>query len=228
VSRWSALSDMPLLQVNASETEVGIVDMWRQARGAVMRKEYEDVMARMQGANEAAKSAFLNNVRQTIDAVVAVYTSASKSERKEILKELVRETKRMWASGDWPSALGLSISCLNAESRFVPGEDAAYVRLETDRIVHEALRWIQAIDASKNAEPTPRGVSPARPAMEPTRESPAMTAIDSTSVPTNEPSRWNSALIRRKAAAEAVAVEGAIANRFRGRLHVAKWKPARR
>ena len=51
--------------------------MWRQARGAVMRKEYEDVMARMEGANKFAKSAFFNNVGQTVDTIVATYATAS-------------------------------------------------------------------------------------------------------------------------------------------------------
>ena len=193
-----------------------------------MRKEYEDLMARMEGANRFAKSTFFNNVCQTIDAVVSAYSTASKSERKDLLRAMMGETRRMWAAGDWPSALGLGISCLNAESQFVPGDDAAYVKRQTDRIVHEALRWNRAIDASKTAEPTPTSVSPAQPAIAPTCESPAITAIDSTRVPTNEQSRWNTALIRRKIAAETVPVEGAIASRFRGKEHLAKWKPTER
>jgi hypothetical protein len=44
----------------------------------------------------------------------------------------------MWARGDWPSALGLGISCLNAESHHVPGDDAAYVRSVTDQLIEEA------------------------------------------------------------------------------------------
>jgi hypothetical protein len=44
----------------------------------------------------------------------------------------------MWNSGDWPSALGVGISCLNAESRFLPGADASYVKQGTDRIIKEA------------------------------------------------------------------------------------------
>jgi hypothetical protein len=117
---------------------MGIFDLWRQARGAVMRKEFEDTMARMEGANDPAKSAFLNNVNQTIDEVINACTSASESERKALLKQMKEASLQMWKSGDWPSALGLAISCLNAESRFVPGEDALYVRHATDRIIQEA------------------------------------------------------------------------------------------
>jgi hypothetical protein len=117
---------------------MGMLDMWRQARGTVLRKEYEDTIARMQDSNAPAKSAFLFQVHQTIDAVVEAYSSASTSDRKTLLAEMSKNCLEMWKSGDWPSSLGLAISCLNAESRFVPGDDALYVRTETDRIVKEA------------------------------------------------------------------------------------------
>jgi hypothetical protein len=120
------------------EIDVGILGIWREARGAVLRKEYEHAMARMRDANSSAKSAFLNNVHQTIDHVIESYSSASNSERKAFLKEARKAALEMWNSGDWPSALGFGISCLNAESRFVPGEDASYVKRETDRILKEA------------------------------------------------------------------------------------------
>src|ERR1035437_1172517 len=117
---------------------VGILDMWREAHGAVLRKEYEDVMARMRDANPPAKAAFLNNVHQTIDHVIGFYSSASVPGRKAFLKKMREASLKMWNSGDWPSALGLGISCLNTESRFVSGDDASYVKLETDRIIKEA------------------------------------------------------------------------------------------
>jgi hypothetical protein len=117
---------------------VGILDMWREARGAVLRKEYEDIMTRMRDANPAARAAFLNSIHQTIDHVIGFYSSASVSGRKAFLGKMRRESFRMWKSGDWPSALGLGISCLNAQSRVVPGEGAAYVKLETDRIIKAA------------------------------------------------------------------------------------------
>lgn len=112
--------------------------MWREARGAVLRKEYEDAMARMRDASPSARAAFLNNVNQTVENIVEFYSAASSSGRKDLLKATRRAALDMWNSGDWPSALGLGISCLNAESRFVPGADASYVKQATDRIVEEA------------------------------------------------------------------------------------------
>lgn len=117
---------------------MGILSMWREARGAVLRKEYEDAMARMQDANSSARAAFLNNVDQTIDEIVGLYSAASKSEREVFLKATRKAALAMWNSGDWPSALGVGISCLNAESRFLPGADASYVKQGTDRIIKEA------------------------------------------------------------------------------------------
>jgi len=117
---------------------MGILGLWRQARGTVMRKEYDDLMFRIIGANKHARAAFLNNIDQTIDRVVETYSAASPAERKALLEELQGAAKNLWTGGDWPSALGLGISCLNAESRFTPGEDAAYVRVETDRLIKEA------------------------------------------------------------------------------------------
>ena len=49
----------------------------------------------------------------------------------------------MWNSGDWPSALGLCISCLNIESEYLPGEDAAYVKTETDKIIEQAANYFE-------------------------------------------------------------------------------------
>ena len=117
---------------------MGLIDMWRSARGVVMRKEYNAAMARIYVANRGAISAFLNNVNQTIDNVRETYSSASESERKVFLKEIRALEREMWAAGDWPSALGLGISALNAESLFVSGEDAAYVKRETERVVRKA------------------------------------------------------------------------------------------
>lgn len=119
---------------------MGIFDLWREARGAVLRKEYDDLIVRMQGNNHAARSAFLNNVHQTVDEITAYYSAASKAERKKFLSEIRKEQLQMWNGGDWPSALGVGVSCLNAQSRLTPGEDAAYVRRETDRLIEEAQK----------------------------------------------------------------------------------------
>ena len=87
--------------------------------GAILRKELADVMARMRDANPDDRSAFLNHVHQTIDRVIGFYLSAW-SGRKAFLEKMRKASLEKWNRGDWPTALGLGISCLNAESRFIP------------------------------------------------------------------------------------------------------------
>jgi hypothetical protein len=117
---------------------MGIRDLWLHARGAVLRKEYEDLMARMEGANVHARRTFLNNIKATIDEVVATYSAASETERKSFPNDARKAAEQIWANGGWPPALGVGVSLLNAQSRFVPGDDAAYVRSKTDALVKEA------------------------------------------------------------------------------------------
>jgi hypothetical protein len=117
---------------------MSILDMWREARGDVMRREFDDAITRIRNANETARSAFFNNIDQTIGPLKEMYGPASASERKQLLKHCRNSAIQMWDGGDWPSALGLSISGLNVESEFVPGEDAAYVKEQTDIIIAEA------------------------------------------------------------------------------------------
>ena len=107
---------------------MSILNMWREARGNVLRNEFEDAIARIRNPNESAKRAFLNNVHQTIGHLRETNGPATARDRKALLKQSRKSTIQMWDHGDWPSALGLIISCLNIESEFVPGEDAAYVK----------------------------------------------------------------------------------------------------
>ncbi len=117
---------------------MGLLESWRKARGAVLRRDYEDAMARMSGANSSARAAFLNNLHQTVTEVVAHYSGASPAERKAFLRDARKQAIQMWSEGGWPSSLGFGIACLSAESRFVPGDDAAFVRRETDLLIREA------------------------------------------------------------------------------------------
>jgi len=122
---------------------MGIFDMWRWARGKVMRQEFEDTMALIPNPNESAKRKFLNNVHATIEPLKERYGPASASERKALLKQCRKSASQMWDSGDWPSALGLRVSALNVESEYVPGEDAAFVKAVTDKIIAEAAAMFE-------------------------------------------------------------------------------------
>lgn len=112
-----------------------------EACADVMRQQLGDILSRMHAANEPALHAVYNNVEQTIEPLREAYQPATPRERKAILKQCRKSVSEMWDRGDWPSALGLGISVLNIESEFVPGNDAAYVRAETQKVIAEAAAY---------------------------------------------------------------------------------------
>jgi len=71
------------------------------------------------------------------------YGPASLHGRETLLEECPKSGTEMWNSGDWPSALGLCISCLNIESEYLPGEDAAYGKTETDKSIKQAANYFE-------------------------------------------------------------------------------------
>jgi len=117
--------------------------VWQEARGNVLRQQLDDTMMRIKGANYPAMQGFYGNIEGTIEELREAYKRACSSERKEILEHCRKSMHRMWNQGDWPSVLGLSISCLNIESEHLPGEDAAYVKRETDKIIAEASAFLE-------------------------------------------------------------------------------------
>jgi hypothetical protein len=112
-----------------------------------MRQEYEDAIGRL-GDNPYARKGFYNEINQIAPSHIAAYSTASPAERKTMLKQAQKSARELWDRDWWPEALGVSIVYLNAESRFVPGNDAAYVRAETDRLIKEAEQFFEAVDKS--------------------------------------------------------------------------------
>jgi hypothetical protein len=70
--------------------------MWFEARGNVMRKEFEDLVTRIRNANQWARAGIFNNIDQTIDRMAELYEPASNSERMAILKETRKSASAMW------------------------------------------------------------------------------------------------------------------------------------
>jgi len=117
---------------------MGILNLWREDRGNVLRKQFDDLKQRMDAADADAKLACFNCIKSTANDVSGGYADASSADRKQILRHAAKVSRQLWDRGDWPQALGLGIIMLNAESRFVPGDDAAYVRAATDALIKEA------------------------------------------------------------------------------------------
>ena len=115
-------------------------DLFEAARGGIMRKELEDTMARISVAN---RWAVYKNVQQIIGPLREAYGPASPHRRESLLAECRKSGTEMWNSGDYASGLGLCISCLNIESEYLPGNDAAYVKRETDKIIEQAAKYFE-------------------------------------------------------------------------------------
>jgi hypothetical protein len=115
-----------------------ILNLWRGARGNVLRKQYDDLKQKIDAANAHAKLACFECIKSKAHDVSEGYANASSADRKRISRHAVEVSHQLWDRGDWPQALGLGIIMLNAESRFVPGDDAAYVRAATDALIKEA------------------------------------------------------------------------------------------
>ena len=54
-----------------------------------------------------------------------------------ILREVRDVSRRLWTAGNRPQALALGVIMLNVESQFLPGDDAAYVKVATDALIKE-------------------------------------------------------------------------------------------
>jgi hypothetical protein len=67
------------------------------------------------------------------------YELASSTDRERILKELRDVSRRLWSAGNRPQALALGVLMLNIESRFTPGDDAAFVKQSTDALIKEGI-----------------------------------------------------------------------------------------
>ena len=55
-----------------------------------------------------------------------------------MLKAVLELSGKLWHEGNRPQALALGVIMLNIESRFVAGDDAAFVKAGTDALIKEA------------------------------------------------------------------------------------------
>jgi len=95
---------------------MGIWNVWRETRATVMRKEFEDAIAKTPGVSTPARFAFLNHVTQTHGAMLKLYSAATPSERRAILRCAKKAAMSMWRQGAWP-AIGLEVASLLVSQR---------------------------------------------------------------------------------------------------------------
>ena len=85
-----------------------------------------------------ARSACFNFISSTFNSVGDAYELASIADRERMLKAVLELSRKLWNEGNRPQALALGVIMLNIESRFVTGDDAAFVKAETDALIKEA------------------------------------------------------------------------------------------
>ncbi len=109
-----------------------------QARGTVLRRQYDDLRRRIDAADMPARLVCFNYISATFNSISDAYELASSADRERMLKAVLEFTRKLWNDGNRPQALALGVIMLNVESRFLAGDDAAFVKAETDALIKEA------------------------------------------------------------------------------------------
>ena len=117
---------------------MGIGQLWQEARGNVMRKRWERLKRRIDTAEHSAKMACFKYINWRVDPLSNRYASSSSADRKRIRRQATKVWNQLAEAGDWPSALGLGVMILNMETRYLPGDDAAFVNRASNALIEEA------------------------------------------------------------------------------------------
>ena len=119
---------------------MNLLNLWQEARGNVLRRRYEGLKPRIDAADATAKSACFGVVK-SFEFLTRRYASASRAERKRVLKHVSTTVHQLSDASDWPRALGLTIIMFNLEARHLPGDDAAVLKAATDALIKEAHEY---------------------------------------------------------------------------------------
>lgn len=109
-----------------------------EARGAVLRRQYDDLRRRLDAADLSARSVCFNYIRATFGSISDAYELASSADRERMLKAVLEVSRKLWDEGNRPQALALGVIMLNIESRFLAGGDATFVKAETEALIKQA------------------------------------------------------------------------------------------
>ena len=116
---------------------MGILDMWKEARGAVLKRDYEEIVTRMRDSNSTTRKAYLSKFREITKEYLPFYEAASPTDRKRFLKEMRAASVDLWNDGFWPQAVGIGAAIIHIESCFTPGDDAAQVKAATAELFEQ-------------------------------------------------------------------------------------------
>jgi hypothetical protein len=118
---------------------MGMLNLWREARGRVLRDRWDGLTQHFERVDDRARAACLDYIKSRFDPLNTSYSVSSSAERKRISLQEAKVSQQLAGSGDWPSALGLRIMIMNLTVRDLPGRDAFFVKLASDALIHESL-----------------------------------------------------------------------------------------
>jgi hypothetical protein len=120
---------------------MGMVNLWREARGKVLRKRWDQLMQQVERIDDGTWAACSDYIRSGFDSLNKQHSDASGAERKRISKRADKLSQQLVGAGDLPSALGLRIMTMNFAVRDLPGHDAFFVKLASSVMI-DASRGI--------------------------------------------------------------------------------------
>ena len=104
----------------------------------VLRERWERLKRQIDTAEHPIKAACLKYIRWRVDPLSKRYASSSRADRKRIRRQATKVWNQLADAGDWPSALGLGVMLMNMETRYLPGDDAEFVKMASDALITEA------------------------------------------------------------------------------------------
>ena len=119
----------------------GIKNSWNKARADVLRKEVEDIIQRLQTAEEAVNfrsATTLAEAYKNIESQFGLISNVSNNGKKQLAKKLLQDAKITF-DFDMGKGIGLAILSAYLESMTLPGDDAKFVESVTFRMIDAAL-----------------------------------------------------------------------------------------
>jgi len=124
----------------------GIKKRWREARGDTLRVEVEDLVLKLQAADEAVNQRAVITLYEeykNLESQFGEINNISDSGKVKLAKRLTKSARYVFEY-DMGKGYGLLILSAYLESQALPGDDAEYVGLLTRQMLNAALLAVNA------------------------------------------------------------------------------------
>jgi hypothetical protein len=140
---------------------MGMLDLWREAHGKVLRKRWDGLMRQVERIDDRGRGACLEYIQSRFDPLNVRYTNSSGADRKRIFQHAAKVSQQLAGAGNWPSALGLHIMMMNLTVRDLPGADARFIKLASEALIAESRGLSSHVTPLRRGRgPSPKHHSP--------------------------------------------------------------------